>query len=372
MIRLGIDARSLSGQISGVGRYTLEIVRELSTRNIEIILYCAEPFHIDLGPAVILTRHSRFKNKYLKFLWNYFYLGICVRSDFLDMFWEPSHRFPFFLPVNLIKILTIHDLVWIKYPSSMKYSNYLLDRFLMPRSLKIANSILTVSNSTKNDLVDKFPELAKKPIYVTYLGITNLSFGSQKIPRVEITIKLSKEYILFVGTLDPRKNLIRLITAFARLNLYERREIKLYIVGRSGWGMAEIFSLIESLILTSAVEVFLDVTDAELSLFYENALFLALPSLYEGFGLPLVEALYYGLPILTSNNSSLPEVAGSAALLVNPLDIDSITSAIRILISDSNYRNTLSSASIKRSVDFSWHKTTDKIYSIFNNLVDHS
>jgi len=190
------------------------------------------------------------------------------------------------------------------------------------------------------------------------------------------------EYILFVGTLQPRKNIVRLIEAFAfvchpelvsgsqskRDSDLRQNDIQLVIVGKKGWLFDEILKAPKKFGIEDKVK-FLDfVADEDLPLFYKNALCFVLPSLYEGFGLPILEAMQYGCPVITSNVSSLPEAGGDAALYVNPLDVDDIVKNLELIIQNSELRNKLKKKGYEQVKKFSWEKTARETLRVLEEV----
>jgi glycosyltransferase involved in cell wall biosynthesis len=181
---------------------------------------------------------------------------------------------------------------------------------------------------------------------------------------------IDQNYLLFVGTLEPRKNLLRLLTSYSRLPVSIKNKAILVIAGGKGWGGVDIKKTVRKLDLERHVRLVGYVDDTMLAALYKNALFLAMPSIYEGFGLPITEAMAHGTPVLTSNNSSMPEVAGEAGLLVDPLSVDSIQKGLIELLSNAKLRNRLASRAKDSAKRFDWDVSAAKLVDVFKKAVD--
>ena len=292
-----------------------------------------------------------------------------------DVFWGPAHRLPLWLPSSTRAVVTVHDLCWLMAPQTMRRSTLVLDRLLMPLALQRAQAVIAVSSATRDALTDHFPAIEHK-LHLVHEGVCKLPEPStQVLYKLPVTAQwgVSAPYILFVGTLEPRKNLLRLLHAFARV--VKRVEslpvgnrsgeaLKLVLVGEQGWGRDKLCQTITELDLKSRVHVLGRVSDLQLATLYRHALFLAMPSLYEGFGLPLVEAMSLGTPVLTSATSSMPEVAGRAGLLVDPLDVDSIASGLFDMVDKPKLRAQLASHTRQQANLFSWERAAEQTLAV--------
>ena len=178
--------------------------------------------------------------------------------------------------------------------------------------------------------------------------------------------KINKKYILFVGTLQPRKNIVRLIEAFSKI--HHQQQLNLVIVGKKGWMYEEILEAPKQYGIENQIKFLEFVPDEDLSLLYKNALCFVLPSLYEGFGLPVLEAMTQGCPVITSNVSSLPEAGGDAALYVNPEDVDEIAAKMQSLVKDEELRKTLIEKGYKQVKKFSWEKAARETLKVLEEV----
>jgi glycosyltransferase involved in cell wall biosynthesis len=234
-------------------------------------------------------------------------------------------------------------------------------------SARNAKKVFTISQSSKNDIINEY-KLNPEDVIVTYPGIKPLK--NQNLVSMDILQKkfgIPKKFILFVGTIQPRKNIGALIEAFSKI-AQKNKETDLVIVGKKGWLFEPIFKLPQKIQIENRVH-FLDfVNDEDLASLYKNAICFVLPSLYEGFGLPVLEAMQRGCPVITSNVSSLPEAGGNAALYVDPKDTDDIAKKIAQLINDDKLRKDLIKKGYEHLKMFSWEKSAKETLSILEEL----
>ena len=200
----------------------------------------------------------------------------------------------------------------------------------MEPAVRTADRIVADSGSTADAVKMLFPRHSAK-VSVVYPGLTVLP--DQKSSDFLMSHRIDRPYALFVGTLEPRKNLLNLLEAYARLPEEARRKLLLVIAGGQGWRLGDLRQHISRLGISASVRLSGYISDAELATLYGNARFLVMPSFYEGFGFPIIEANAAGIPVLTSNSSSMPEVAGDAALLVDPNNVQSIADGLLRLFS---------------------------------------
>jgi glycosyltransferase involved in cell wall biosynthesis len=282
-----------------------------------------------------------------------------------DVFFSPSHYAPRFSPVPTA--ISIMDLSYIHFPGLFtKHDLYQLVNWTK-YSAKNAYKIFTISNYSRDDIIKTYSKNSKD-VVTTYLGIKQLSGSKFKVLNMDELKKkfgIDSDYILFVGTLQPRKNIAKLIEAFAKI---KDKKIKLVVVGKRGWLWEEIIQAPEKYNITERVK-FLDfVTDQDLPGLYKNAQCFVLPSLYEGFGLPVLEAMQYGCPVLTSNVSSLPEVGGDAAVYFDPTNTEEIAKKIDLVLSDEKLRKEMVEKGKIQVKKFSWEKTAKETLGVLEKL----
>ncbi|MGC1853829.1 MAG: glycosyltransferase family 1 protein [Candidatus Aquirickettsiella sp.] len=272
------------------------------------------------------------------------------------------------------KICTVHDLSHIRYPDyhPKQRVNFLLDN--LPGSISEADHIITVSKSIRNEIIDLFNV---SPIKVTcvYHGVSKL-FKVRPFIDVKSVLTIyglhEKSYLLSVGTLEPRKNLERLIQAFKQLSEQQRKKYPLVLVGIKGWNTCRLEKLTRSLIKKQQLYCLGYVPKADLPYLYSGAYGFIYISLYEGFGLPLLEAMASGIPTLASDQSAMLEVVGNATMLVNPFDIDRIVDKLKQLIKDLTLRDRLKQLGPIQAAKFSWESCIENTIAVYRRTLKSS
>lgn len=365
---IGIDARLLISPSTGIGRYTLEMCRELIKCNEIFSLYMPSAPAVDQKeflPAKI--RVGSFSSKIGRVIWSQTFLPLYTVLDKLDVFWSATHRLPLWLPKRVARVVTVHDLVWRHAPETMKPLSRWLDSHLMPSAVYLADRVVAVSDSTAFDVVREWPNAINK-VRVVYPGPVCLP------TKVDIDISslfgINRPYVLFVGTHEPRKNIQRLIAAFALIPKNILHNTQLVIAGGPGWGGVNVLEIVRNFGLEESVVITGYVSDDVLSALYAKALVLTMPSLYEGFGLPVVEAMSHGTPVVVSSISSLPEVAGDAGLVVDPYDIEAISRALVCIIEDDDMRHSLALKAVEVSRQFSWPSAARAMIQVFCEAIN--
>jgi glycosyltransferase involved in cell wall biosynthesis len=287
----------------------------------------------------------------------------CVQPFYQDFL-------PFYINKNVKKVLTLHDLSTLLCPETHTATSVRLINFIIKRIKERSEKIITVSEHSRRDLIT-YLHIPEDRISVIYNAADErfrpiLPDESDK-QRLEQKYRIAGSFILFVGTLEARKNIPALLRAFHKIR--SRIDQKLVIVGNKGWKYEEIFTLVDSLNLHHDVIFTGYVPDSDLPLLYNLADIFVYPSLYEGFGLPLVEAMACGTPVISSHVSSIPEVVGKAGILVDPLNTDQLADAMENLLCDENYRKELGNAGIRRSKLFSWEKTAQQTWSVYEEIM---
>jgi glycosyltransferase involved in cell wall biosynthesis len=289
-----------------------------------------------------------------------------MRRDRLDLFHDPVYPLPFLLPVP--GVITVHDLSGYEVPGVHGARAALAAR-LYPSHLRRASMIIADSFYTASRITRLFPWASDK-VEVVPLGVSD---AFRRVERGEETTRVAEKYalpsrfMLFLGTLEPRKNLDRLLSAFQSV----AGDIPhwLVIAGGLGWKYQKLLERISDHPMRSRIILTGFVDDANLPVLLSMAEFLVYPSLLEGFGLPVLEAMACGTPVLTSDTSSMPEIAGEAAHLVNPLSIESIENGIRLLATDGSYRESLSEKGIQRASGFKWRNTAEKTLDVYERVL---
>jgi len=385
-MRIAIDIFPLQTQsrYRGIGAHIKGILRglfELNTKH-EFILICSKN---NIPLELLREKPENFAVEYVNFSFGGYFdimYNWLIKRKFAekiiseidpDVYFDSSFAEMWCPPLNPeSRIVTwIYDLIFFKFPEyhaknlKQKIKHLLWHKKLM-NALK--NYIITSSNFVKHELLADY-DLDDKKIFVVPLGVDQKFFEVNLDKAIENHIK--QKYILYVGGIDPRKNLIRAIKAYS-LALKEADLPKLLILGKINKDDENFLRLMREIKnnkLSDKIVFHGFVPDDQLPAMYANAQFLLFPSLYEGFGLPVVEAMAAGCPVLTSNRSAMPEVAGDCALMVDPYDVEEIASAILKLAGDEQLRTKLAECGRKRARQFSWAKTAEKFVDTLEKVV---
>lgn len=288
-----------------------------------------------------------------------------------DLIFSPTHYIPRFSPVK--RIVTIFDLAYLHFPQMFKKDDlYKLSNWTK-YSIEHADSVITISDFTKQDIAKNY-RVDTTNVVVAYPGYDKGVFHpilyKSQIKAVLGKYGIEGNYLIYIGTIQPKKNLVRLIEAFKDVN-----NLKLVIVGkttglgRQGWKFEEILDKPRQLGIEDKVLFTGFVPTEELPYLLSGSLAFVLPSLYEGFGIPVVEAMACGLPVIVSNVASLPEVAGQAGILVDPYSVEQITQAIATIASDKTLRAKKSKESLAQAEKFSWEKMARLVLKVFEGQV---
>jgi glycosyltransferase involved in cell wall biosynthesis len=379
-MRIGIDYTAAARQRAGIGRYTRELVGALlklesphrytlfaAVGGLETGDWRLEIENLQSLVSDVQLRTIPITDDWLHRLWQRLRLPIPVEviTGPLDVFYSPD----FVLPPTLRAartLLTVHDLSFLHYPDAFVPSlRQYLER-VVPRSVARADRVLADSKATRDDLVAHFGAPPEK-VQVLYSGVDS-RFRPESGPGERERLKTrydigDRPYVLSVGTLQPRKNYVRLIKAFASL---PRADWQLLIAGGRGWLYEDIFAEAEK--HGDRVRVLGFVDDADLPALFRNAALFAFPSLYEGFGLPVLEAMACGVPVVCSNASSLPEVAGDAALMVDPLDLDGLAGAMARVLGDAHLRREMAVRGLAQAARFTWQEAARQLLDAFEAL----
>lgn len=377
MRRIALDYTPAFEQTGGIGRYARELIAALaiidSSRSYRLFVAGATKAQLPQPPAENFTwKPTRISTKWLARLWHRIGLPLPVEAFTgpVDLF----HATDFVLPptrTGTRTLLTVHDLSFIRVPSAASPPLKAYLDAVVPRSVEAADHVLADSAATKSDLIDLYGTRADK-ITVLYSGVdSGFSQVSDPMELERVRVKHGLEqasYLLSVGTLQPRKNYSRVIEALSEVRRLGH-DLHYVVAGGGGWLEDEMRQTIERREMTDCVHLLGLVEDRDLPALYSGARMLAMVSLYEGFGLPVLEAMACGTPVVTSNLSSLPEVAGDAALLVDPYDTGAIRDAILELETDADRRAQLIQAGLLQAKRFSWMRAAKQLRSIYDEML---
>lgn len=373
-MKILIDLTQIPVQKVGVGVYALNLIykiRELDKTNYYFLLVQDDDkelhFLASRNFSVIKIKSKYFRHLILRFFLEQFYIPYLVLKLKVSIVHSLHYSFPLFAPAK--KAVTIHDMTFYKFPKSHIFIKRCYFSFFITLASKFTNIIITDSKSTSDDFFHRF-KTDKRKIFIVHLGKNDAfkdDLGISRINSVNIKYGILKGYFLYLGTIEPRKNIKNIILAFDKY-LKENKLYQLVIAGKKGWFFEDVFSLVDRLHLLENVIFTGFIEEEDKPYLIAGAKIFIYPSIYEGFGIPVLEALACGIPTITSNVSSLPEVAGDAALLVPPKDIEEIYLAIRRLIEDKELYENLKRRSIEQAKKFSWEKTAFETIKAYNSL----
>jgi glycosyltransferase involved in cell wall biosynthesis len=269
-------------------------------------------------------------------------------------------------------VVTVHDISYTLYPQFFSLRDRLLLSTLVPFTMKRATAIITVSHRTRDDLIDRY-RIPPQKITVTYEGVDK---RFQPLDKAEASAFLSQTYnippdfVLSLGNLQPRKNIPRLIQAFARLKCIQKSNLSLVIVGQALRHSSEIYRFVTDLGLEDSVIFTGYVPDDHLPLLYNAARIFVFPSLYEGFGLPPLEAMACGTPVVCSSAGALAEVVGSAAQMFDPFDVEDITQKILQVASSQQLQTSLRERGMQTARRFSWDAMAGQTLAVYRQVID--
>lgn len=376
-MRIGIDCRTIlnpeRGEKAGIGHYTYYLVKHLLKvdKKNEYVLYFdytyPEPREF-LNEPNVTVRHfpfSRYK-RYLPFGYAHFLITAELKRDRLDVFHAPANIIPY--GYKRPSVVTVHDLAIYKHPEWFPEGQDFSKRVLVPSSLQRARKIIAVSQSTRQD-VKKIFGVPEAKIKVVYEGLSKEKrVTTQGRVAVQNRYKLAPNYVFTVGVLEPRKNLPGLIKAFDAIvnsNWKKWKDWQLVIAGAKGWKYDDTMRAIKDAKCGSCIRYIGYVSHEEKVALMSGASVFAFPSLWEGFGLPVLEAMGMGVPVLSSDVSAIPEVAQGAALLVNPKKTTEIQAGLKELMTSPDRRQELAELGKVRAQSFSWTEVARETLKIY-------
>lgn len=363
-MRIGIDARLVFYRQAGISQYTIRLLEALAEldHEDEFVVFQSQKHVTKLVDQPNFCRRSLWTPPHHRL--EQLLLPLELATTDLDVLHSPDFIPPF--RRNFKSVITIHDLNFLLYP-----------HFLTPESasyygqidqaVRNCDHIIAVSKSTKRDVI-RLTGAPENKITVVYEAPSPV-FRPLDDPAVAEQVKqhfgIDKGFILFVSTIEPRKNVPALLMAFRQLLDDYRPDVHLVLAGEKGWLFDDVFALVDKLNLHKRVYFLGRVTVDELLRLYNAAQMLVHPAFYEGFGLPTLEAMACGTPVVASNTSAIPEVVGDAAMLVDPTDVDGMTVAMWRVLNEPGLRQNLVDKGLKRVRNFSWEKAAIETLKIY-------
>ena len=372
-MRIGINASKIFDVHTGVGRYTSNLCRSILKTGSKNDCYLYTPGRMgnvitnDIEGTPLGKPPASIQNNTLRILWEQMVLPIYSRKDKLDLFHYTDHALSLLFKKCPI-IITVHDVAYLRLPNLLNISRKIYKKNILQISIKKADIIIADSYATKKDIIEYFGTREGK-IRVIHLGVESRFRPINNVEAFRLRNNLPPKIILNVGTLEPRKNVVSLIKAFKKLREKGFKDYKLVIAGEKGWLYEEIFREVGRSDLKQEILFLGVVRDEDLPMLYNCADLFVYPTLYEGFGLPPLEAMACGIPVIASNTSSLPEVIGDAGIMVDPTDIASLCENIYKVLKDKKLRYRMGSMGLERSKLFSWDKTVKEILEIYDELL---
>lgn len=372
-MRIGINGRFLVAKRTGVQRAAYNLVKtlvEVDRHNEYIIFTGMEQVGVAdwdypnvkvIGDTLIPS--ESIKNHW----WEQVWLPRLAKKHAIDILHSPANIAPLFYRGK--SIINIHDLCFVVNPQWYSFAFRTLYNLVIPQLAKRATKVITNSNNSKNDLLQYFKLPAEKVslVYWAVDDVFTLPSSDDKTPEA----RTLGDYILYVGSLEPRKNINALIEAYEKLrHNFPAIKTKLILIG----GESPLFATVQLKAREFRDDVIFKgfVTDQELAEFYRHAKLVAYPSLYEGFGLPPLEAMASGVPVVTSSTSSIPEVVGRAAVLVDPRDRDQLTRAMHRILTDSSLRQSMVTAGVEQVAKFNWYRVARSVLAVYHEVYEQN
>ena len=376
-MRIGIEGKVLTPKIGGIGRYAINLVKALLSVSaeerpeMEFVIFTApqtDQVILDGFHAGSCHRFRRIKSSLLR---SSFFLPAGLVFEQIDVFHGLDHAgIPFFFKKGKY-VITIHDVISLVLPWAFPLKRRLVLTAALSRIRRQADRVIVPSEAVREDVV-RYLQVDRGRIAIIPYGCEE-RFRPVGDPKSFEAVKrkygLPDRYVLFLGTLEPRKNVAMLVRAFSLLHADQLgQDLKLVIAGGRGWGYEGLFETVEALGLYDHVIFTGFVEDDDLPDLYRGAHLFVYPSLYEGFGLPILEAMASGVPVIASHTSSMPEVAGDAALLVDPHDPEALASAMASVLGDEELREAFRQKGVARVKCFSWEAVARKTLEVYQAL----
>lgn len=376
-MRIILNATPLLSPLTGIGQYIYQLAKELQALpELDLDLFYALSWSKTLRetPADTVVRY---KSLFKACVPNaYFFSRLIQQRNFnqgVQSATSTVYHEPSFLPLKFKgpTVITVHDLSWIRFPETHPKERVRRMDCYFEKGLQQANLILTDSEFVKTELMDMFG-LASDKIKAISLGADDL-FKPQTSHATQAVLSrhnlVHGRYFLSVGTLEPRKNIQATLRAYMQLPETIRKQYPLVLVGMKGWNTSDLEQQIEPLIRAGEIRQIGYIPREDLAMMTAGALSLVYPSLYEGFGLPVLEAMSCAVPVISSNRSSLPEVVGDTGILIDPLDIDALKNAMECMVNAPDIRDSLAQKALQRSAFFSWQKCAAQTVDAYRQVV---
>ncbi len=374
-VHIGLNAHLLSLSQSyrgaGISWYMVNLLKNLAQASPDFYYsaFLSDRTFQSPGLALHVSRWPT-RRPVVRILWEQFVQPLALRRARVDLLHALAFVAPLVAPCPFV--VTVYDLSFVRYPEAFRpFNRWYLRRFTA-QSVKRARAVITISESTRQDVIN-FLGVPPERVHTVYCGVDE---NFRPLPEADVAAfkaarQLPETFILFLGTLEPRKNVAGLIRAYASWRVREPTAPPLILAGGKGWYYAKIFELVESLNLTESIRFPGYIPQAELPLWYNAAKLFVYPSHFEGFGLPVLEAMACGTPVITSTVSSLPEVTGTdgAAHLIDPADTEALAEAMAQLMNQPDWRASMSERGLVQATGFHWAKTAQETVAIYRKVL---
>ncbi len=356
----------LNNKMEGIGLFTHELMQRVVKKHPEHTFYFLFDRPYDLrfvyAPNVIpLVYGPQARHPLLYILWFEHTIPKVVKKYHITLFFSPDHYLS--LRAKVPTLLAVHDINFMHHPKYLPWLNAKYHLYFFPKFVNRAEHLVAVSHFTKNDLVSFF-HLPNEKIDVVY-NASNMPQGVLSTDEIQQTRKkyaYGHSYFFYIGTLNQRKNIIRMMKAFDKFMDETQADISFVIGGRALWTDQQMETAYQQLKYKDKIIFTGRLEQTEAKLLMGSALALIFVSLFEGFGVPILEAMSSGVPVITSNVTAMPEIGGDAACYVNPLSVDEICTAMKCLYTDDSFKKELIQKGFQRVADFSWDKSADALW----------
>ena len=370
-IRVAVNTRLLiENELEGIGRFSYEILKELCEKNpnIQFDFIFDRPFSKKFLFNKNITGHILSPQTRHPFLWYYWFeikLPRLLKKIKPDVFLSLDGFICTSIKIKQISV--IHDINFEHYPKNLPFFHRKFYKFFFPKYAKKANTIITVSNYSKEDIAKTYG-VKKEKIHVIYNGVGNsfLPIQEEEKRKIKTLFSLGCDYFIFIGSLHKRKNIVNLLKGFDLYKKNTQSKTKLLIVGKKRWWSKEMKETYKKINFKGDVLFTGYLKEEILPKIIASAKGLCFTSFFEGFGLPIVEAMKCGVPIITSNTSSMPEVCGEAGIQIDPNNVNEIANAIRKIENNKTLRDKLIKLGLERSKKFNWEIAGKKLSDILN------
>lgn len=365
-MRIAINTLAMRRQLYGVGNYIKNLIHVLSAfdHNNSYLLFASddnishleglgENFEVDFAP----------RNRPLRLCWEQTILPFKLKQKRIDVYHGATFVTPFVKTCR--QVVTIHDMTFHTMPKRHSFTKQLYFRQMIPGAIRRSDMVISVSESTKQDIL-RLVSTADEKVAVVHLGVEQRFRpvqSTEQLATVREKYGIQRDFVLFVGLIEPRKNVAALVEAYHNACLSGCYD--LVLAGSLGWEYSDLLKRVTDSPVRHRIHVPGYIPDADLPALYSAASVFVYPSFYEGFGLPVLEAMACGTPVITSAISSLPELVGDAGILVNPSDLPSLTTALRQLTENAALRQKMSERGLQRAKLFTWQATAAKTLEVY-------